>query len=66
MTEMDKHPERRMRAAWNAYYEKQLPDFKAEYPNAKRSQLIDLMQKEFKKSTDNPIYKQQLINSKEK
>jgi hypothetical protein len=65
LTEIDKHPEKRMRAAWNAYYEKQLPLFKVEYPNAKRSQLIDLIQKEFKKSPENPVYKQQLLMNKD-
>ncbi len=65
LNEIDKHPEKRMRAAWNAYYEKQLPLFKAEYPNAKRSQLIDMIQKEFKKSPENPVYKQQIQMNKD-
>lgn len=65
LNELDKHPEKRMRAAWNAYFEQQLPIFKAEYPNAKRSQLIDMIQKEFKKSPDNPVYRQQLLLNKE-
>ena len=66
MNEYDKHPEKRMRAAWNAYFEKQLPIYKAEYPSFKRNQLINMIQKEFKKSPENPVYKQQLIASKEK
>ncbi len=65
LTEIDKHPEKRLKAAWNAYFETQLPIFKAEYPNAKRSQLIEMIQKEFKKSPDNPVYRQQLINMRE-
>lgn len=65
MNEFDKHPEKRMRAAWNAYFEKQLPIFKAEYPNFTRGKLINMIQKEFKKSPDNPIYKQQLLAAKE-
>jgi hypothetical protein len=65
LNEYDKHPEKRMRAAWNAYFEKNLPIFKAGNPNAKRSQLIDIMQKEFKKSPDNPVYRQQMLLAKQ-
>jgi len=61
----DKHPEKRMRAAWNTFYEKQLPIYKIAYPSLKRSQLINLMQKEFKKSPDNPVYKKQMQTAKE-
>ena len=30
--------------------------YKEEYPNLKRSQYIDMIQKEFKTSPENPIY----------
>lgn len=30
----------------------------------KRSQLIAMIQKEFKKSPENPVFKQQLMNAK--
>jgi len=40
-----------------------MPDYKKEYPSLKRSQLIAMIQKEFKKSPDNPINKQQLLAS---
>jgi hypothetical protein len=46
VSENDKHPEKRMKAAWNAFMEKKLPEYKAEYPNFKRAQLIDMIQKE--------------------
>ncbi len=65
LTEIDKHPEKRMKLAWNTYFEKQLPIFKAQNPNAKRSQLIDMIQREFKKSPDNPVYRQKLLMNKE-
>jgi hypothetical protein len=61
----DKHPEKRMRAAWNTFYEKQLPIYKMAYPSLKRAQLINLMQKEFKKSPENPVYKKQMLVAKE-
>ena len=35
-----------------------MPEYKKEYPNLKRTQYIDMIQKEFKKSPENPVYKQ--------
>jgi hypothetical protein len=64
LTEVDKHPEKRMKAAWNAFLDKKLPEYKSQYPNFTRNKLIDMIQKEFKKSTENPVYMQQVINSK--
>lgn len=52
----DIHPEKRMKAAWNEFYEKNLSRYKLEFPNLKRSQYIQMMQKEFKTSPDNPVY----------
>ena len=56
MEDYDRHPEKRMRQAWNEYFEKQLPIFKEQYPNLKRQQYINMIQKEFKTSPDNPVY----------
>jgi hypothetical protein len=36
---VEKHPEKRMKAAFVAYEEAQLPKLRAEYPSLKRSQL---------------------------
>jgi len=33
----DKHPEKRVKAAWNEYVEAHLPDIKKEYPGLKRN-----------------------------
>lgn len=63
MNEFDKHPEKRMRAAWEQFFEEKLPEYKKEYPNAKRSQLTEFMQKEWKKSPMNPVYRQQVLLS---
>ena len=60
----DKHPEKRMRQAWNDYYEKQLPLFKVAYPNLKRSQYIQMIQKEFKTSPENPVYVSKIQKAK--
>ena len=56
LEDYDKHPEKRMRQAWNDFFEKRLPNYKEEYPNLKRSQYIDMIQKEFKTSPQNPVY----------
>jgi hypothetical protein len=56
LEDYDKHPEKRMRQAWNEFFEKRLPNYKEEYPNLKRSQYIDMIQKEFKTSPENPVY----------
>lgn len=71
------HPERRMKAAWKAYVDKNLPDLKKQYPKYKRSKLLDMLSKDFHKSSDNPmvvfklqkqreLLKQQLINENKK
>ena len=64
LEDYDKHPEKRMRQAWNDYFEKQLPIFKEQYPNLKRQQYINMIQKEFKTSPDNPVYMRRIQDSK--
>ena len=41
----DKHPEKRMRAAWAAYEAAELPALQAEKPNLKRTQYRDMLWK---------------------
>ena len=64
LEDYDRHPEKRMRQAWNDYFEKQLPIFKEQYPNLKRQQYINMIQKEFKTSPDNPVYMRKVQDSK--
>ena len=64
LEEYDKHPEKRMRQAWNAFFEKQLPIYKEQYPNLKRQQYINMIQKEFKTSPDNPVYMKKIKDAK--
>ena len=64
LEDYDKHPEKRMRQAWNDYFEKQLPLFKVAYPNLKRSQYIQMIQKEFKTAPENPIFVSQMQKAK--
>eukprot|EP00054_Salpingoeca_dolichothecata_P021080 m.134200 g.134200 ORF g.134200 m.134200 type:complete len:222 (-) comp23858_c0_seq2:184-849(-) len=50
----DKHPEKRMKAAWEAYETKHLPRLKSEFPSLRLSQLQQMLRKDFQKSPDNP------------
>ena len=40
-----------------------MPEYKVEYPNLKRRQYIEMIQKEFKKSPENPVYKQKMADA---
>ena len=55
--EDDRHPEKRMKAAFKAYEEAQLPVVKAQNPSLKLSQLKQIIFKEWQKSPENPINK---------
>lgn len=52
---VDKHPEKRMKAAYTAFEERELPRLKAENPNLRLSQVKQLLRKEWMKSPDNPM-----------
>lgn len=51
---IDRHPERRFKAAYNAYEEKRLEEMKDE-KGLRRQQKIDQIRKEFDKHPDNPF-----------
>ncbi|NWV47703.1 CC124 protein, partial [Daphoenositta chrysoptera] len=51
----ERHPERRLRAAFAAFEELQLPRLKQENPNMRLSQLRQLLKKEWMKSPENPM-----------
>lgn len=51
----DRHPERRMKAAFRAYEEQMMPRLKAENPTLKRSQLLEILNKQWKKAPENPF-----------
>ncbi|XP_053228501.1 coiled-coil domain-containing protein 124 [Podarcis raffonei] len=53
--DLDRHPERRMKAAFTAFEEVQLPRLKQENPNMRLSQLKQLLKKEWMKSPENPM-----------
>lgn len=53
--EIDKHPEKRMKAAYAAYEERRLQELKIEHPTLRLSQLKQMIFKEWQKSPENPL-----------
>ncbi|XP_019953843.1 coiled-coil domain-containing protein 124 [Paralichthys olivaceus] len=53
--DLDRHPERRMKAAFLAYEEANMPRLKKESPNMRLSQLKQQLKKEWMKSPENPL-----------
>lgn len=53
--EVDKHPERRLKAAYAAYLEAELPRMREEKPGLKMRQYQDMVWKSWQKSPQNPL-----------
>lgn len=51
----DKHPEKRMRAAWLAFCERELPILKEDKPGLRQNQYKDMLWKSWQKSPQNPV-----------
>lgn len=51
----ERHPEKRMKAAFKAYEDSELPIIKAQNPSLKLSQLKQLIFKNWQKSPQNPL-----------
>ncbi|CAG5127583.1 unnamed protein product [Candidula unifasciata] len=61
----DRHPEKRMKAAYAEFEESRLPLLKQENPNMRLSQLKQLLKKEWMKSPLNPMnQKHEIYNTK--
>ncbi|PGH15919.1 hypothetical protein AJ79_02086 [Helicocarpus griseus UAMH5409] len=54
-TKIDRHPERRFKAAYAAFETRRLPEIKEEHPGLRRQQQIEVCRKEFEKSEENPF-----------
>ncbi|KKZ62454.1 hypothetical protein EMCG_03117 [[Emmonsia] crescens] len=54
-TKIDRHPERRFKAAYAAFEARRLPEIEQEQPGLRRQQRIELVRKEFEKSEENPF-----------
>ncbi|KAG8943720.1 hypothetical protein FRC04_002552 [Tulasnella sp. 424] len=55
---IESHPERRFKAAFEAYKERTLPELKDERPGLRLQQYNDIMYKQFQKHPDNPFNQQ--------
>ena len=53
--QVDKHPERRRKAAYAAFEARRLKEIEEENPGLRRQQRIELCRKEFEKSPENPF-----------
>lgn len=51
----DKHPEKRMRAAWAAYEAAEMGALQADKPGLKRQQYRDMLWKQWQKAPQNPV-----------
>ncbi|EEP82288.1 conserved hypothetical protein [Uncinocarpus reesii 1704] len=56
-TKVDRHPERRFKAAYAAFEARRLPEIEQEQPGLRRQQRIEIVRKEFEKSEENPFNK---------
>ncbi|KAI5803306.1 DUF1014 domain-containing protein [Peziza echinospora] len=52
---VDRHPERRKRAAYAAFEERRLPEAREENKGLRLGQIKELLRKEFEKSDENPM-----------
>jgi len=56
--EVDRHPEKRMKAAFTAYEEANMSRIKSENPTLRMSQLKQILRKEWMRSPENPLNQQ--------
>jgi len=52
---LERHPERRYKAAYAAYEARRLPELEEELKGLRRGQRIEVVRKEFEKSPENPF-----------
>jgi len=54
-SKIETHPERRFKAALEAYQERELPNIKKDHPGLRLQQYKELLYKQFQKSPENPF-----------
>ncbi|KAJ5126679.1 Coiled-coil domain-containing protein [Penicillium atrosanguineum] len=54
-SKVERHPERRFKAAYAAFEARRMPEIEEENPGLRRQQRMDLCRKEFEKSEENPF-----------
>ena len=52
---VDRHPERRFKAAYAQFEQRRLPEIEVENPGLRRNQRVEMCRKEFEKSDENPF-----------
>ncbi|KAG5300530.1 DUF1014 domain-containing protein [Histoplasma ohiense] len=52
---IERHPERRFKAAYTAFEARRLPEIEQEQPGLRRQQRLEIVRKEFEKSEENPF-----------
>ncbi|KAL9131474.1 MAG: hypothetical protein Q9217_000622 [Psora testacea] len=52
---VDKHPERRYKAAYAAFEARRLPEIEEEHKGLRKNQRVEMCRKEFEKSPENPF-----------
>ena len=52
---IDRHPERRFKAAYAAYEARRMPEVEEENKGLRKQQRVDLIRKEFERSSENPF-----------
>ncbi|CAI5757837.1 unnamed protein product [Candida verbasci] len=62
--DLDKHPERRVKAAFKAFEDRRLPEVRKENPGLRLNQIKNLLFKEFQKSPENPMNQETNISYK--
>lgn len=55
--DVERHPERRLKAAYSVFEERNLPKLKVENPTLRMSQLKQILKKDWLKSPENPMNK---------
>lgn len=60
--EVEKHPERRFKAALAAYTEREMPRVKAENPGLRKTQMEQILYKDFQKSPENPFNQANILS----
>jgi len=52
---LERHPERRFKAAYAQFEARRLPEIEQEHPGLRKNQRVEICRKEFEKSPDNPF-----------
>ncbi|XP_029052263.1 coiled-coil domain-containing protein 124 [Osmia bicornis bicornis] len=60
--EVDRHPEKRVKAAYASFEERTMPIIKEQNPTLRLSQLKQILKKEWMKSPENPLNQKLLLN----